>query len=223
MSETQLTSRSGSVDFIPFWIATFVAVISVISTLLFSGDLGMSKGENGAIEIASAFLWLFAALAFLWLAQPNTLSSRWHVPLLFLLFCARELDFDKKFLSQGILKARLYSGDAPIVEKLIGLVVISVILVVVVRLVKRNWRDVLAGLRDGAGWAWTTMFAFGLAGFSKLIDGADRKLASFGVELPPSVNASLSVAEEVMELGFVVVTILALCLYERQSSNSART
>lgn len=158
-----------------------------------------------------------------WVTPSHIRWQRWHVPALFLLFAARELDFDKRFLSQGILKARLYSGDAPIHEKLIGLAVIAVILVVCVRLVRRNWRDIITGLTQGVAWVWAAVIAFGLAGFSKTIDGAGRKLSPLGIEIPASVDYGISVVEEVMELAFAVVAILAVCLYESHRARTSRT
>lgn len=218
MNTSQTAIRSGRSDFAPFWVAAFVAFASVVFTLLFANDTKQLRLESGAVEIASAFLWFFAAASFLWLTSLHGLSQRWHVPTLFLLFGARELDFDKRFLSEGILKARLYSGDSPIFEKLIGLAVIALILVVAIRLIRRNWRDVLSGLRGGVAWCWATFAALGMAVVSKSIDGAGRKLAPLGIELSPSLDVGLAVTEEIMELAFAVVAILAVCLYERLNS-----
>ncbi|WP_415392987.1 hypothetical protein [Paracoccus sp. SJTW-4] len=47
--------------------------------------------------------------------------QQWHVLALLVMMSLRELDFDKRFLSEGILQLRLYSGPSSVWEKLLGL------------------------------------------------------------------------------------------------------
>ncbi|MFA3918641.1 hypothetical protein [Ruegeria hyattellae] len=205
----------GGGTLLPFWIA------GLIVAAFLSFDIGLSHGlksvtsEGGPIETASALLWGYAALSLIWVAPGIALGRGWHFILLFLLFAARELDMDKAYLSEGILKARLYTGDAPLGEKLIGLMVIALILSVVIRMLRENLGDWLRALRQGSTWALAAGGALSLAIVSKTVDGAGRKLAPLGIDLSHTLDTGLGMAEEWMELGFVLLAILAVCLWAR--------
>ncbi|MGR3616731.1 MAG: hypothetical protein ACU0BB_11895 [Paracoccaceae bacterium] len=208
-----MTQNFGTKYYLPVVIALIIAIGSILSAV-FSGALVESLTTEGSpVEIASAALWVFAAVTMFWLAPKQALGSYWHVTILFLFFAARELDYDKKFLSEGIFKARQYSGDSPLIEKIVGLVVVILVLIIATRLIRRNWRDVLSGVRHGVGWVWMAFGAFGLAVISKMFDGAGRKLQGIGVSISPELELKLVMAEETMELAFAVAAIAAVCLF----------
>lgn len=219
MALISVDRHSGTTAYlVPFWGALTVALSSVF--LAFStGGLASVTTESGPVEIVSALLWFGAAVSYVWLCAPGVLAKSWHVPTLFLLFAAREMDFDKRFLSEGVFKARQYSGDSPIWEKLIGLIVLALVITVLVRLVRRNWHDVISGLRHNVGWCWALATAGTFAFVSKMLDGLDRKLLPYGVELSKSSVLTFTAVEELLELAFVVLTILAICLFARSTSD----
>lgn len=208
----------GGGSLLPFWIACLIIAAFLIFGAGLSPDPKSVTSEGGSVETASALLWGYAALLLIWLAPGTALGRGWHFVLLFLLFAARELDMDKAYLSEGILKARLYTGDAPLGEKLIGLLVIALILSVVTRLVRENLGDWWRALRQGSTWALAAGGSFVLVVLSKTIDGAGRKLAPLGIELSDRLDSGLGIAEEWMELGFVLLAILAICLWSRGRS-----
>ncbi|MEX0350439.1 MAG: hypothetical protein AB3N15_13535 [Paracoccaceae bacterium] len=212
------TPVRGGGSLLPFWIACLIVAAFLIFGAGLSPDPKTLTSEGGSVETASALLWGYAALSLIWFAPGIALGRGWHFVMLFLLFAARELDMDKAYLSEGILKARLYTGDAPLGEKLIGLMVIVLILCVVIRMLRENLGDWWRALRQGAAWAWAAGGSLLLAVMSKTIDGAGRKLAPLGIELDQTFDKGLGIAEEWMELGFVLLAILAVCLWARSRS-----
>ena len=173
--------------------------------------------EAGPIEVASAVLWGLAAVTVLSLSSYAQLAYRWPIVVGFSLFAARELDWDKAFLSEGILQLRLYSGDAPMGEKLIGAAVIALILTVLWKLARQMPLMWTALWSERAAWAWMVVGTLGLGVVAKTIDGIGRKMAEFGVTLSPETVAGFGVAEELMELVFVVGMIAAVCMFEARS------
>ena len=209
-------------SFAPFWVAMIIAGAGIALGFLSSSDVAGLYQENGPVEVASVAVWILAALTMVWLSPRQALGERWHVTALFLLFAAREMDFDKRFLSQGVFKARLYSGDSPITEKIIGLCVIAVVLTIVIRLLRRNWRDIWPGVRNGVLWVQVAVLAVLSAVISKTIDGAGRKLQGFGISLSETAEFRLAIVEEILELGFGVLVVLAVCLFHRSQEPGPR-
>lgn len=167
--------------------------------------------EGGPIENASVVVLLSGAIGFAALRPDLAFGRGWHITVIFLLLAARELDFDKRFMDKGVLQLRLYSGDYPLTQKLIGAFFVVLILVVLYRLVRLGWRPFFDGLRAPALWAW----AFALSGtavvIAKSLDGADRKLAPYGIVLSEETAKLFTVLEEFGELVFGLLLILALC------------
>ncbi|MFP3386974.1 hypothetical protein R0J92_26395, partial [Tritonibacter sp. SIMBA_163] len=77
----------------------------------------------------------------------------------------------KRFLDDGIPQLRLYSGDAPYLQKSVGLVVILMVLALAWRLCRRNLPVLWAEARRGAARAWCNCGARGLLGVAKSLDG----------------------------------------------------
>ena len=199
------------------YAAAAIALFAVFQALTAEDVYYAFTKEAGPIEVASATLWGVAAVAALSFASYTQLAFRWPVVVGFALLGARELDWDKAFLSEGILQLRLYSGDSPLTEKLIGGAVIALILTVLWKLSRKAGFFLNALRRERAGWAWMISGTVLLAVFAKTIDGIGRKMEGFGVTLTPETIAVFSVVEEVMELVFVLGMILAVCMFEARS------
>lgn len=217
---TQSESKSPSAalrsnPLLSFWVAVALSVAILVPGAFLVSDAKVYFVEGGPVEIASPLVWTIAALALVWLAPARAFGESWHVPAIFLVLAAREMDFDKRFLETGIFKARLYTGDNPLWIKLLGLAVIFLILWMVVRLVRRNWSDLLRGMRRMEAWALAAIGSVALAVVSKTIDGAERKLSTFGISLSPEAVTALMGLEELMELAFALLVILSLCCFER--------
>ncbi|KIT15541.1 hypothetical protein [Jannaschia aquimarina] len=163
--------------------------------------------EGGPVEAASAaFLVVAATLA--------ALRGLWAPAALIGFLALRELDFDKSFLSEGILQLRLYTGDAPLSEKAIGAAVVVAILATLwanLRLL-RHWG---AGLRPRASWAWIVLASIAIVVVAKTLDGLGRKLADVGILISENADGIASLIEEWLELGFAAGLVLAVLRYPR--------
>lgn len=211
-SQNSPTSKSG---FWPLWLALGVTALFLLGGVFLGLDAKGFLTEGGPVENATVAALCIAALGFVVMAPDRALGPRWHVTAVLLLMAARELDFDKRFLAKGILQARLYTGDTPVLHKLIGLAVLALIFLAVGRLIWLHWRSFLQGLRNGEGWTWSLAVALVLVVVAKAFDGAGRKLEPFGITLDPDVDRLLSGSEEVMELGCALLIVLSVCLWNR--------
>ena len=206
----------------PFLRLFLLVSVSVVVLAFGIGwwNAGMVK-EGGALELATvAALFLLTAL-FVRLLPNRAFGPEWHIPVLTLLLAFRELDFDKRFMETGILKLRLYTGDAPLGAKLIGAVVIVLVLVCLYRLLRLDGRGFLRGLRRGEGWA--VLIALGVVGVvvAKSVDGLGRKLAPFGIDLTEGQGAVAVFTEESLELCFALALLAALFLWVRRAVRAA--
>ena len=84
--------------------------------------------EGGLIESASSLGYFLCAALILYRGRWAYLKRYGYFLLLVFLFGFRELDFDKQFTTKGILQMNLYTSQGvPIIEKLIGLVGITIL------------------------------------------------------------------------------------------------
>lgn len=165
--------------------------------------------ESGPVELFSA-LYLLLAGAML-LTLPDR-AARWHQVLLLVAAALREMDWDKSFTEDGILSLRHYSGAAPLVEKILGAIVVLAVLAAGLRLVRRDLVPWLGGLRRGSGIAWLWLGAILMLVLAKAGDGLDRKLAGFGIRLPEGAMPVIARGEEVMELVASVLILTAIAV-----------
>ncbi|WP_425092694.1 hypothetical protein [Tropicimonas sp. S265A] len=205
----------------PFWLA-IVVTLAFCALGYFSGNSAYDfVQESGAIENASATIFLCGALGFAVLRPDLAFGRGWSVAVIMVLFTARELDFDKRFMEKGILQLRLYTGDYPLDQKLIGAAFVCLILVTLYHLVRHGWRPLIQGLRAAEVWAWSVIVAFVTVVVAKSLDGAGRKLAPFGIELTEPMDFAFVVMEEVLELGFGLLLVFAICSWVRHDALSA--
>ncbi|MFP3382014.1 hypothetical protein [Tritonibacter sp. SIMBA_163] len=195
-------------------LATLCGGFAVWVAQVYYSPLSAALHEGGPVEVASAVLWGLCAIMVIYFAPGRVFGSQWQILALFLLLFSREMDFDKRFLDDGILQLRLYSGDAPYLQKIVGLVVILMVLAVAWRLCRRNLPVLWAEVRRGAAWAWCSCGALGLLVVAKSLDGIGRKLADFGLTLDPQTVATAMIYEELFELFAVVVIVWAISLLE---------
>lgn len=171
--------------------------------------------EGHAFETASALI-LGAVAGFWYYAGADDMKGRqWHLPVILVLMALRELDFDKRFTSLGVLKLRLYTEPGPLWEKAVGLAVIALILFCGWRLlvitVPRWWAGVRAGRTDSQLAAAAALMLV----LSKSLDGLDRKLAGFGIALPADLGQMSGRIEEMLELGVAIMLMQALVCFLR--------
>ena len=173
--------------------------------------------ESGLVEVTTALL--LAALALLLLWQAVRAPHLWHLPVIAALLCMRELDLDKA-VEPGLLKSRTYTGDAPLAVKLLGLLVVGLALWSLWRLVRHGWAPFRAAWAEGRAWPGLLVAAVAMVVVAKAIDGLNRKLEPFGVQVSDRTEAFAVKAEEVMELGFAALLVVAAVSVLRRPSRS---
>lgn len=194
------------------------AVSAVILLAAFLASLPMDEAsralylkEGGVIETVSAVSYLVcAAYMLMWAGRARA----WPYIVLMVLFAMREADFDKRFTAVGVLKSKfLFSPLVPVHHKVMGAAVILLTLYVLYTVVRRDGRWFLQALR--ARWidAWGWAVAMVLIVVSKGLDGLDRKLAGFGIQIDPVLDIHTGAAEEILELGIGLFIFLACRLF----------
>jgi hypothetical protein len=179
--------------------AVVAAILPALAVLLTTYDDSVAAtAEGGIVEAATAAILAFAAVL------ATLRGAGWAGMALALLYM-RELDWDKALVADGILKLRLYTGDAPPADKAVGLAVVGFIFVVILRLVRRDGPRLVAALREGRVWAWLTVAAPPVAVLAKALDGIDRKLADVGIAVADNHQVWAVHVEEGLELGFAAL------------------
>ncbi|MFN3275372.1 MAG: hypothetical protein ACK41U_11930 [Paracoccus sp. (in: a-proteobacteria)] len=180
--------------------------------------------ESGPIESASALFLILGALALTGDMLRRKEPGRWHLAVLALAAGLRELDWDKGFTDSGILSLRLYSGAAPVAQKIAGALVVALLVWAGLRLLRRNLGPWLSGLRGGQVWAWLMACALSLYALAKTLDGLGRKLAGWGIELSEWANRTAGRVEEGMELfgAILIVQVVGLSLSRPWLQHRAR-
>ncbi|MGR3540359.1 MAG: hypothetical protein ACU0BS_02880 [Hasllibacter sp.] len=189
-----------------------VLVLGAAGIALGAAELarGGELTEDGWTERLSALGYL-AVLPLVWLRR-DTLARPVTLALALGAMCARELDLDKRFTEPGLLQARLYTGDAPLWLKLVGLAVVGALVVVLWRLAVPGLARWARAAARGAGWAWALAGAGALVLVSKSLDGLQRRLAPLGIDVPDAANALASRSEELLEVLIPAALALAIAL-----------
>ncbi|TFL19143.1 hypothetical protein [Jannaschia formosa] len=199
----------------PVLVVVLATGAGILAILLFLRGSSGLYGEDGPVEIASVVAYLGAAVAYA-AAAPGLAAGRyWQIPATLLLAAAREMDLDKSLLSGGILKSRFYTGDFPLWEKLVGLVIVVFALWAGLRLIRHGAGPVWRALRSGRGWPWLVVGALVGVVVAKGFDGIGRKLRPLGIEVSQALNDQLGDVEEWLELGAAAAILLAVALWAR--------
>ena len=202
------------------WLLSAV-ILAAAGVALWLNGVAAVASEQGAVEVLSAVTLLATAILF-WVPGWKNPTAR-AGGILILLAMARELDLDKLPFSHGILSLKLYTGAAPLWEKLIGLLVALLIIFTVYRVVRNGTVPLLRGVIAGQAWAWLILSALLLVGVAKTLDGAGRKLATFGMEISVSSAELAQIIEETGELASALCLMLGVVrLPDRQTITQAR-
>jgi len=200
----------------PITSAWVFIILSLGLALLFDAHrYPLLVREGGIIESLSALGYFICALVMLYRGGLEFVQRYHYLVILVILFGLRELDFDKRFTTMGILKSRFYTGDTvPFGEKLIGLAVIALLLYVVLRIVKNHSASFIAGIKKTAPQTLGTLSVIAALVFAKSIDGLDRKLSGIGLAVDPALGTQIGVIEEVLELGIPVLILATFTVYQ---------
>ena len=123
--------------------AGLLAILTIAIDVVLFGPQGALHLEGRGVETATFVVLAYGFIGFLVLAPQRAFGASWHVPVVLFLLAARELDLDKRFLADGVFRAKLYSGDHPLSHKLVGGAVLVVTIWALWRLIRRS----------GPGWA----------------------------------------------------------------------
>ena len=178
-------------------------------------NVGLVK-EGGALELSTVVALCLTTVVLICRDPRLAFGSHWHLPALTALLAMRELDFDKRFIETGILKLRLYTGDAPFVLKVFGVAVIALVLICLYRLLRHDGRRFLMAVQQREAWALAILAGIFAVIVAKSIDGLGRKLAPFGISLSDAQGLLVIMLEETLELGFAVALLSAAFLWHRR-------
>lgn len=170
--------------------------------------------ENGVIESVTV---LFYALCLIMMARwygVESLFNKWYIYILLLALPLRELDFDKKFTTLGILKSKFFFSDlTTMTEKIIAGFVLLTILAAVLFVIKNHTKSFFINVLKLKPAEWAMGFGFGMMIISKTIDGVERKLASFNISISEDSNILVNRCEEIYEIAIPLAFLYAIYLY----------
>ena len=166
--------------------------------------------ENGIIESATVLAYLLCLGLMVWMGGLDYLKKYHYAFLLVVLFMLRELDFDKKFTTMGVLKSKFYvSPVVPVAEKAIGAMVIALLIYAAVQSIRRHARGLVHGLRRDCVVSLGILLVGVFLVVSKSLDGIGRKLNDIGIGISAQTSDVSAVIEEVLEFGIPLILMLA--------------
>lgn len=196
------------------WLPSLLVAGALLALVLIFAQFDADPfAERAAVERGTSVTLLLTAVALLLATRDGGWRRRWHLIAIPVALALREMDLDKAILSEGILQLRLYSGDAPLTEKLFGAVIVAFVVMLMFRFVRHDAWGWLRGVRAGRPMQ-LILLAGGVAVIvAKSMDGLARKLQPFGVTLTPETQRILVAAEESLELGFALALLVAVLLW----------
>lgn len=209
-----------------YHIASGAALVTAAVLLIFSRMIEVAllpqtpraflMTEGGMIEMASALGYLLCIGLIAWLWPAGSLRRSWYFPVLLLAFSARELDADKIFFTEGLLKLSQYTaGTVGGGEMLVSILLVLGLVISTLAMLNRETGPFLADLRKFHPAAIAFLIGVAFIGAYKSIDGLGRKLAPFGIEVGETLNRYVTVVEEVGELGIPLMFGVAIILATR--------
>ena len=197
--------------------AAIIALLIAIAAFVISLPIFLSPkvlapliAEDGVIERLTVVAYLVCIVVVLAGAIRRSLRESLILSAPLALFAMRELDFQSRFTTMGILKTKYYvSPDVPILEKLVVIVCLVAIIwggIQFVKLYARRFFDAALELHPGAICVGLAALLFAV---SSTVDGIGRKALGFGIETDQYTRAFFQTLEEVSELGAPLFLILA--------------
>ncbi len=170
--------------------------------------------EGGVVENATVLGYVLCVVYIIIKGGLDYIKKYPYFVLIPILFALRELDFDKRFTTMGILKLKFYFSDkVPLNEKIVGLLVIALLAYVVISIIKNHLKDFLINLKQGSPVAIGALLIFLAAGISKSVDGIGRKLSSLGINISENFSNIALVVEEILELGIPILLLATYYVY----------
>lgn len=199
-----------------------LVLLFVFSTTLEDATRKALLSEDGPVETASAVLY-FVCCAYLLLKGGLAFFRRYpYFVVIPMLFGMRELDFDKRFTTIGVLKSKFYvSPLEPWHTKLIVIMLGLAVIMLIVMMVKNHLKALWESLRSGGALGSGVVLVLTMLVVSKSLDGLERKCIAIGLSVPHLLAKYSSVAEEIIELGIPVIMLLLFRHYFSQRGQVA--
>jgi len=203
-------------------VALLLLALFAVGAALTGRSRNLLLHEGGLVETVSAAGYFVCVAVLLFRGGMTLAIQRFYIPVLVLFLGLRELDFDKRFTTMGIFKSRFFSSDTvPLAEKLIGAAVIVFLLYCLYRLLRGHLGELLRATRDVTAGSVGIWLAAGLLVFAKSIDGLDRKLKGFGLQISPEFTAHSAALEEILEMGIPLILLFASLAWLRRPARSS--
>ncbi len=201
-------------------VILLIATILMISFIYDLHNYALWIKEDGVVEILSALGYFLAALQILLKGKWSYVAKYHYFFILIIMFGLRELDFDKKFTTMGIFKIKFYlSSSVPTSEKLIGLLVISLIVYICITIIKNHSKDFFTKVKALSPIHIGVLIIFLVLLFSKAIDGLARKLGQLNIIIDQQTSIYFEVIEEILELGIPLLIMATLFIYFSKEKN----
>ena len=203
-----------------------VALLGLVLLFLFTTTIDDASrhaflGEDGPVEIASAVLY-FVCCAYALIRGGNAFLKKYpYFVVIPLLFGMRELDFDKRFTTIGVLKSKFYvSPLEPWHTKLIVILLGLAVIVLIVMMIKKHLKALWESVRSGGDMGLGVVLVLVMLVVSKSLYGLERKCIAIGLSVPPLLAKYSSVAEEIIELGIPVIMLVLFSHYFSQQEQA---
>ncbi|MGN9712793.1 hypothetical protein ACG9WQ_005230 [Acinetobacter variabilis] len=175
--------------------------------------------ESGAFEVLSPWLWYLLALLCL-LNIEIKLNTRIFMAVAAILLGMREMDFHKRVFEVSFIKTNFYrSAEIPMMDKVLGFILLSGIAFVFIVLLKK----LITTVRTAKN-TWNTAYFFvfltiACGGISKVLDRTTSTLSEeFSIKLLPQTQVMIMTIEEGVEMLLPILLIVAVLNYRKVSN-----
>ncbi|EED35696.1 conserved hypothetical protein [Luminiphilus syltensis NOR5-1B] len=199
-----------------FTVILAIITTSIIYTMPLAERTQLLR-EGGPIEGLSAAGYIVVLIYAIVIFSNRYIKQYHYLLLLIAFFAMRELDFDKRFTTMGVLKSKfLVSPDVPLLQKVIGGLVLALLIYCVVYTLLLHGRPLVKRLFNPALHHWGILLGLACMVFSKSVDGLGRKVKGWtGYELDYVTVKNASALEECLELFIPLFFLLAFVAYAR--------
>lgn len=172
--------------------------------------------ESGAFEVMSPWLWYLLAVLCL-LNVEIKLNTRVFTAIAATLLGLREMDFHKQVFEISFIKTNFYrSAEIPLMDKLLGFILLLGIIFVFLILAKKLVQTIRS-MKDSLNIAHFFIFlTIACGGLSKVLDRTTSTLKEeFGIQLVPHTQIMIMTIEEGVEMLLPVLLIVAVLSYRK--------
>jgi len=195
-------------------VGALLSLLFLFSLFLEGNSRGIWLEEDGVIESATALGYFLCIVFMIYKGKLAYLKRHHDLFLLIVFFMLRELDFDKKFTTIGLLKIQFFiSNRVPLVEKTIGTIIVLSLVYVVFSVLYRYSKGFWFGLKNHSIVSIGALIVAIFLVVSKSLDGISRKLSEFGIDIGDQASMHASAVEEILEFGIPIILILTFSAY----------